>query len=306
MGFLHSSRAKGRVSTFLKTAADIRFVGIDGERNDTTWLHFEVAPFEAVSRELFQQQKLWDDAPKPDETAFELLGAALEDIAVHRTESDRFDSGLLNRIRSYRRVLKRGVTSITLPDAHLPTQARVDKAVVRAASDLVAITPGARRVRVVGRLDVMGASQSVLKLQVQPGQIVMARWEGSEPIDSLREHFNREIVVEGIGIFRPSGEGSSFSRSAGLSCIRTRAPRDCRSSRITTTFGSPRPVTSVVCSFYRPIRRRSYRYEARLGSTCKCSIHEPRSLYPELTAFQSTIPRLKKNRPQTCRGTLEK
>jgi hypothetical protein len=205
MGFLHSSRAKGRVPSLLKTAADIRFVGIDGEGNDTTWLHFEVAPFEAVARELFQQQKLWDEIPKPDETAFELLGAALEDIAIHQKDSDRFDSGLLNRVKSYRRILERGVRSITLPDAHLPTQARVDQAVVKAASDLVAITPNARRVRVTGRLDVMGASQSVLKLQVRPGQYVMARWEGPEPIDSLRELFNREILVEGMGIFRPSG-----------------------------------------------------------------------------------------------------
>jgi hypothetical protein len=205
MGFLHSSRAKGRVSSFLKTAADIRFVGIDGEGNDATWLHFEVAPFEAVARELFQQQKLWEESPKPDETAFELLGAALEDIAIHKTDSYRFDSGLLNRVRSYRRVLKRGVRSITLPDAHLPTQPRLDQSVVRAASELVSLTPSDRRVRVVGRLDIMGASQSVLKLQVRPGQHVMARWEGPEPIDSLRELFNREIVVEGAGIFRPSG-----------------------------------------------------------------------------------------------------
>jgi hypothetical protein len=205
MGFLHSSRAKGRVSSFLKTAADIRFVGIEGEGNDKTWLHFEVAPFEAVARELFQQQKLWDDSPKPDETAFELLGAALEDIAIHKTDSDRFDSGLLNRVKSYRRILERGVRSITLPDARLTTQPRLDQSVVRAASELVSLTPSDRRVRVVGRLDVMGASQSVLKLQVRPGQYVMARWEGAEPIDSLRALFNREIVVEGAGIFRPSG-----------------------------------------------------------------------------------------------------
>jgi len=205
MGFLHSSRAKGRVPSFLKTAADIRFVGLDGEGNGTTWLHFEVATFEAVARELFQQQKLWDETPKPHETAFELLGAALEDIAIRRTDSDRFDSGLLNRVRSYRRVLDRGVSSITLPDARLSTQPRLDQSVVRAASELVSITPSDRRVRVVGRLDMMGASQSVLKLQVRPGQYVMARWEGLEPIDSFRELFNREIIVEGAGIFRPSG-----------------------------------------------------------------------------------------------------
>ena len=56
-----------------------------------------------------------------------------------------------------------------------------------------------------GRLDVMGASQGVLKLDVRPGEIVTALWEGEEPVETLREFFNRDVVVEGVGVFRPSG-----------------------------------------------------------------------------------------------------
>ena len=82
---------------------------------------------------------------------------------------------------------------------------RIDADVVIAASELYAVTPPARRVRVTGRLDVMGASQGILKLDVRPGDVVTALWEGEEAVETLREFFNRDVVVEGIGVFRPSG-----------------------------------------------------------------------------------------------------
>lgn len=205
MGFLHSSRAKGRVPDALRAAADVRFVGMDGDGAHATLLHFRVPQFESVAPDFFQQPKLWVDAPQPHETAFELFGAALEDVAARRTDSDRFDPGLLRRISRYRLLLSRGVEVIALPDAQVAGKPRVDHAVVEAASELVAAIPDARRVRVTGRLDVMGASQGLIKMQVHAGQTVTARWEGAEPVDDLRHHFNRDVVVEGVGVFRPSG-----------------------------------------------------------------------------------------------------
>jgi hypothetical protein len=85
-----------------------------------------------------------------------------------------------------------------------PTE-QIDAEVVRAASELYEIKPSSRRVRVRGRLDLMGASQDVLRIEIQPGQMVTALWDGDQPIESLRELFNRDVVVEGIGLFRPSG-----------------------------------------------------------------------------------------------------
>jgi hypothetical protein len=204
MGFLHSSRARGRVPTTLRAAAEVRFTGHTGE-NGATLLHFEVPTFGSVASELFQQRLLWDDGPRPEETAFELFGAALHDVAVRRTESNRFDPGMLRRIRTYQRVLGRGIDQITMPDTIAERRGQIDAAVVIAASELHAVTPTPRRVRVTGRLDVMGASQGVLKLEVRPGEFATALWDGNEPVETLRDFFNRDVVVEGLGIFRPSG-----------------------------------------------------------------------------------------------------
>ena len=51
----------------------------------------------------------------------------------------------------------------------------------------------------------MGASQGVLKIEVKPGEFVTVLWDRDEPIESHRELFNRDVVVEGMAVFRPSG-----------------------------------------------------------------------------------------------------
>jgi hypothetical protein len=51
----------------------------------------------------------------------------------------------------------------------------------------------------------MGASQALLKVEVSPGEVVTAIWEGPEDVTELREWFGRDVVLEGIAIFRPSG-----------------------------------------------------------------------------------------------------
>jgi hypothetical protein len=205
MGFRHSSRARGRVPGVLRAAADVRFVGHDGDGEGATVLHFVAPDFRSVAGELFRQGNLFDDGPKPHETAFDLFGAALRDVGARREDSDAFDRGLLRRIHSYRKVLSEGVQRVEMPDTPADRRGQIDETVVDAARHLMAATPRSRRVRVAGRLDVMGVSQSVMKIEVEPHVFVTAVWEGEQAVDAFKEFLNREIVVEGIGIFRPSG-----------------------------------------------------------------------------------------------------
>jgi hypothetical protein len=51
----------------------------------------------------------------------------------------------------------------------------------------------------------MGASQALLKIDLKPGVFVTVLWQGTLPVDCLHEFFNRDVVVEGAGVFRPSG-----------------------------------------------------------------------------------------------------
>lgn len=205
MGFLHSSRARGRIPECLRAAADVRYVGHSSANEGSTMLRFEVPSFGSVAGELFGQKLIWEDSPQPEQTAFELLGAALGDVRKRRKDSNRFDAGFLNRIGTYRRMLNRGVERIALPDTAVPDPGQIDSVALIAASELSAATPMSRRVRVAGRLDVMGASQAVLKLDIKSGVALTAVWEGILPIEELKDFFNRDVVIEGVGVFRPSG-----------------------------------------------------------------------------------------------------
>jgi hypothetical protein len=206
MGFLHSSRPKGRVRGTLKNAADVRFVGFNGRGGDATELFFEVPILGDVAPEFFAQSTLWEDfGPRSTDTAFELFGAALNDIGDKRADSSRYDPPFLRRIANYNSVLKRGVARVSMPDVDLPHGAQINASVVRAANELAVVTPSSHRVRIAGRLDLMGASQGVLKVEVNSGEVVTALWDGEDPIEKLRELFNRDVVVEGLAVFRPSG-----------------------------------------------------------------------------------------------------
>jgi len=205
MGFLHSSRAEGRLSNALKAASEVRFVDVSSDSDDVTNVRFELPVFGEAAPELFAQGQLWDRGPKPEGSAFDLLGDALVDIGAGRVDSDHFDQALLGRIAHYGRLFKHGLTRIALNGDGGGMIAQVSPAVVESAHMLSRRTPTPRRVRVTGRLDLMGASQGILKLHLRPGEIVTALWTGARNLEEFKDSFNRDVVVEGLGVFRPSG-----------------------------------------------------------------------------------------------------
>ena len=205
MGFLHSSRARGRVPAQLQAAADVHYIGHSAAGDNATLLHFELPTLGEAAPEAFRQQRIWDDGPEPNETAFELLAASLLDVAARRRDSARFNQGLLKRFSRYRRMFApKYLERISLVDGRQEIGAHIDREVTEAAQLLFAAIPRAQRARIAGRLDVLGASQGLLKLAVGPGAVVVGVWEGAGSIDNLRELFNREVVIEGNAVFRPS------------------------------------------------------------------------------------------------------
>jgi len=203
LGFLHASRPPGRVADALRAAADVRFVGLDAGNGDSTFLTFRAPRLGDAAPHYFAQTSFWEDKLNPEATAFDLLGKALSDVEARRDDSSHIDHPFLRRLAGYRRILKQGISRISLPE--YPNAPHMDAAVLKVAEEMARATPPERRVRVTGRLDLMGASQGVLKLHLRPGDIVTALWNGSQSIEEHRELFNQDVMVEGLGVFRPSG-----------------------------------------------------------------------------------------------------
>lgn len=204
MGFLHSSHARGRIPACLQRAAEVRFIGHAGGPDDSTLLRFEVPEFGSVAAELFGQGQLWSMGPKPGQTAFELLAESLHDVRRQAKDSERFDHALLRRFASYRHLLRRGLNCIALPDADIPARERIDEPLSAAAESLFRETPAARRVRLCGRLDLLGVSKRVMGLFLEEGASVTAVWTEEGFVD-LASFLDKQVVIEGLAEFRPSG-----------------------------------------------------------------------------------------------------
>jgi hypothetical protein len=204
MGFLHSSHARGRIPLCLERAADVRFIGHAAGQNDSTILRFEVPEFGSVAEELFDQGQLWNSGPKPEQTAFDLLAASLRDVRKMAKNSERFDHALLRRFASYRHLLRRGLSSIALPEANVSDTERIDEPLSAAAESLFRETPLARRVRLCGRLDLLGVSKRVMGLYLEDGTPLTAVWTTEGFVD-LANYLDKQVTIEGLAEFRPSG-----------------------------------------------------------------------------------------------------
>ena len=204
MGFLHSSHARGRIPACLQRAAEVRFIGHAAGKDDSTLLRFEVPEFGSVAAELFEQGQLWRSGPKPEQTAFELLAESLHDVRKLARNSERFDHALLRRFAGYRHLLRRGLDSIGLPDASVAENESIDESLGVAAESLFRETPPSRRVRLCGRLDMLGVSRRVMGLFLEDGAAVTAVWTAEGFVD-LASFLDKQIVIEGLAEFRPSG-----------------------------------------------------------------------------------------------------
>lgn len=204
MGFLHSSRTRGKVPAALRRAAEVRYLGHTGGTEDSTILSFEVPQFGSVAEELFAQGQLWDTGPRPEQTAFDLLSASLHDIRLLARDSERYDQAMLRQFSSYRHLLRDGLNSIFLPDPRTHESEAIDKPLTVAASTLFQATPAARRVRICARLDSLGVSRKVLGLVLEDAANITAIWTLDGIVD-LANFLDRQVLIEGVAEFRPSG-----------------------------------------------------------------------------------------------------
>jgi hypothetical protein len=227
MGFLHSSRARGRIPASLRRAAEVRYLGHAAGAGDATLLKFELPEFGTVAEEIFQQGQLWDAGPKPEDTAIDLLAVTVSDVRRLARDSVRFDHALLHRFVGYRKLFRHGLDVIALPDAKAPRLSQIDAELSRAAESLYRETPPARRVRICGRLDLLAVSKKVMGLFLQDGTPVTAVWTAEGFVD-LANFLDTEVVVEGLVEFRPSGTLLRVDADA----IREAGPADRSFSRL--------------------------------------------------------------------------
>jgi hypothetical protein len=207
MAFRHASRFRGRPPEWLQRATDVRFLEQDREDDETTKLIFEAPRFGDVAQEPYQQGQLFEQPPDQDDTAFDLFGDVLKDITNRASNSERFDSPLLEQLSKLDgRVFNRGIEAITVHGHRLPIvqPPRIDHELAAIAVSLRKETPKSLRVRVAGKLDMIRDSDRVFELIVNTGDRVRGVWVGGES-SVLGQLWKNQVVVDGVAVFRPSG-----------------------------------------------------------------------------------------------------
>ena len=206
MGFLRSSRRAGRPLEELRAAWNIQFLGQTRGPGGATVLHFEAPSFGAAAPRLFRQNVLWDDAPARHDTAFDLVGDVLQDVANRAVDSERYDTHLLKQLAAFDRALRRGLDVIEVAGHRIATDRlpSISREVTQAARALALDTPPPKRVRVQGKLDMIRVSDRVFELILRDTGRVRAVWTQSS-IVPLRDYLNRQVLIEGEAVFRPSG-----------------------------------------------------------------------------------------------------
>ena len=206
MGFVGRSSPPGRPPRWLDRAADVRFVGIDGDEQGATILRFEAPRLGEAAEELYRQQEFWSSNPDGDDTGFDLLGDVLGDVAEHREDSGRFDTALLRRIGHFGKVFGRGFDRATLTGHRFgaDSPAVLDGATVENARRLDSETPMPQQVRVAGTLDMIRMSSASFELILDDktrARGVLVAGDGADvpPLAGGR------VLVQGVAVYRPSG-----------------------------------------------------------------------------------------------------
>jgi len=207
LAFFSSSRIKGRPQAPLKKASEVRLTGLRDTGGGATELVVELPLLRDAAPAFYDQMEFWDDAPKPEETALDILGYTLADIAGGVSLSNRFDPPLLGRIHRLGKILGTGITQVTL-GGHFLSKGRaappISRQFIDTLRDMIRATPAPRRVRVHGTLDMVRCSDRSFEVVTYAKERLRAAWTPAD-LAPLKEYLNRAVLIEGQALFRPSG-----------------------------------------------------------------------------------------------------
>lgn len=203
---LSSTRATCFSTQVLGAAWELRFQDFEASEEGGTRLKFQLPKLgEAVPR-IFAQGDFCDDSIHAEDTGFDLLGAALIDIAAGNGESHRYDLELLKGLEQFATFLKRGVDCCVLGGHRLATMnvPTIDAFFLEQVRDLAATIPPPQRVRAQGSLDKLRCKDQVFEVILKDGSGLRSVWTGEDSV-ALAEYLACPVLIEGEATFHPGG-----------------------------------------------------------------------------------------------------
>lgn len=204
MAFSGASTSRGKYPQWLLSASDIRLVDYNG--NGDTILCFEAPRLGDAAAELYSQAEFWPTKPNRDDTGFDILTDVIGEVAASNFESERFDPALLKELAKFQKPIAEAFQQIVITGRRhtMRNPCIIDASVIATTKKLRTATPLPRRVRIIGKLDMIRASTQAFALKLNDGEEAKGILLTGD-IDKLAELFQREVMVLGTAIYRPSG-----------------------------------------------------------------------------------------------------
>jgi hypothetical protein len=197
-------RSGGNRPNWLKAATDFRFIGHDGD--DATDLHFEAPIFGEAAPGEYEQGEFWPTKPAPEDTGFEILADVVRDLMSGNRDSDRFDRPLLKHVIELHQPFHQMFRSMEIGGQRAPlgSAPKLSAASVATARTFYDTTPGSRRVKVFGKLDMVRASTQRFAFILPSGEEAQGILREGDICD-FQGLLSKPIVVFGRAVYRPSG-----------------------------------------------------------------------------------------------------
>lgn len=188
---------------WLRRASDVRFSGISEGANCDTILHLEAPLLGEAAEEVYQQTKLWDTRPAPEETAINVFAHVTREVRAGNPDSTLYDLHLLRHLSHSNRLFQHKLIAMDVPERI--GIAQLDREVAVRALELSQRTPAPRQVRVVGHLDMIRHSTRSFEMLLEEAKPIRGFLENSDYMETLRDLLGRTVLVVGRAIYRPSG-----------------------------------------------------------------------------------------------------
>lgn len=215
------SRAPGTIPTWLAKAAafDVEF------RKGSTQLVLLARPLGDLVPERFSQVDMFEPV-SPASTCIDVFVEALDDALDNRTDSDRFDDGLIDTFASLGKVLDHQVKTFELRNGHTR---HIERAQVESLRQLRRSIPSDQRVKVAGTLDLLKHSGRIFTVELPDGT-VRGVISGDTEVAQLGQLLGQQVMISGVAKFRPSGrvlrvDADSILAATGNTSLWQRIPR---------------------------------------------------------------------------------
>jgi hypothetical protein len=206
MAFRRSS-GRARRPRWLANAGRVEWSAMRRIDSDAMRLDFAAMPFGEVAAKHYERPSLFEEGPAKADTAFDIFADAVRDVVERRSESDRFDAGLLRRFDDFGPSVFAGdFDKVTITGHRVvgDQSCRIGLDFSGSARALFQQTPKPARVKVAGRLDLVEVSTRAFGLLLPEGVKVRGVWCG-DGVETLRELLNTDVVANGMAVYRPSG-----------------------------------------------------------------------------------------------------